>query len=283
MAVLVTGATGNVGRLVVEQLAAAGEDVRAMTRTPGKAVVPHGVTVVKGDLRDPEGLEFDGVDRLFLFAEPSTAREVVGRAVKAGVRRIVVLSSGAVTFGMDSVHHLPAEQAVEESGVEWTHVRPGEFMANKLHLWGPSIRAERIVREAFPDSAWYPVHERDIADVATVALRADGHHGSAYDVNGPLISNADQVRAISAALGEEVRLELVSREELRERYLAQGGFAAEMADFLLGYTDYSGAEADAEDEVDYAAIDSLPTAEAVTGRPARTFADWAQDHLADFR
>ncbi len=68
---------------------------------------------------------------MFLLAIPHTAREVVALARDAGVRRIVVLSAGAVTFGMDTAFHLPVERAVEESGLEWTHIRPGEFAYNK--------------------------------------------------------------------------------------------------------------------------------------------------------
>ncbi|CAM4046607.1 NAD(P)H-binding protein [Kibdelosporangium persicum] len=284
MRVLVTGATGNVGRHVTASLVEAGIPVRVLTRDPAKA--PEGVEVVRGDLRKPSGAWFDGVDRLYLFPEPATAAQVVDLAKGAGVRRIVVLSSGAVTGGLDTTFHLPVEQAVERSGLEWTHVRPGEFAANKVSLWGPSIRAERVVRDANPDAAWFPVHEQDVADVAVKALVEDGHTGKAYDVNGPeLVSLRDQVRAIARALGEDVRFEQVTPEQAREIYVAQGGFAAEAADFLLGFTDYDGNPADPGQVADFdpSLLGPLPTAEAVTGRPARTFAQWARDRVADFR
>jgi uncharacterized protein YbjT (DUF2867 family) len=204
------------------------------------------------------------------------------RARRAGVRRVVVLSSGAVTGGVDTDFHLPVERAVEEAGLEWTHVRPGEFALNKLWLWGPSVRAERVVRDPFPDAAWFPTHERDIADVAVAALLEDGHAGAAYDVNGPeMISNREQIRAIASAIGHDVHHEQVTRRQAREQYLRQGGFAAANAAFLLGFEDYSGNPGGEVGEVPPAP--DLPTCEPVTGRTARTFAQWARDHAEDFR
>ncbi|WP_431889714.1 SDR family oxidoreductase [Nocardiopsis alba] len=285
MRVLVTGATGNVGRRVTASLVETGISVRALTRNPARADLP-GAEIVRGDLTEPESVPFDGVDRMFLFPEPSTAKDLVERAVRAGVRRIVVLSSGAVTGGFDTTFHPPVEQAVERSEVEWTHIRPGEFAANKLALWGPSIRAERVVRDPNPDGGWYPVHEWDVADAALAALLEDGHHGKAYDVNGPeLISLREQVGAIADALGEEIRFEEVTPAEAREIYRKLGGFAAEAADFLLGFTDYDGNTADPAEVADFdpSSLGPLPTVRSVTGAEPRTFAQWARDRVEDFR
>src|SRR6185369_16849847 len=209
MRVLVTGATGHVGRIVVELLVAAGVQVRAMTRRPD-ATFPASVDTVVGDLLSPASLGpvLAGVDRMYLFPVAATAREVVAAAARAGVARVVVLSSAAVTSGVDTTFHLPVERAAEELSPEWTHVRPGEFMLNKLFLWGPSIRTEGVVYEPFPEAAWWPVHERDVADVAVTALLRDGHHGKAYDLSGPeLLTRRQQVDAIAAATGRDVRLE----------------------------------------------------------------------------
>jgi uncharacterized protein YbjT (DUF2867 family) len=244
---------------------------------------------------------FAGADRLYLFPVAATAREVVRLARDAGISRIVVLSSGAVTAGVDGGFHLDVERAVEASGLPWTFLRPGEFMLNKVWLWGPTIRSERVVYEPFPDMAWCPVHECDIADVAVTVLRdrSGDHLQRAYDLNGPaFVSRRDQVRAIADALGEHVRLEVVSRHDARERYRRQGGFAAANADFLLGFENYAGSKTDpprreptradpAETTTAEATMPTKtkgrPTAEPITGRPARTFAEWARDHVADFR
>ncbi|WP_010047514.1 NAD(P)H-binding protein [Streptomyces chartreusis] len=287
MAILVTGATGNVGRNVVRRLVEAGTEVRALTRSPRPAGLPEVVRVIAGDLMQPELLAdaLKEVDRMYLFPVAETAREVVALARQAGVRRIVVLSSGAVTAGFDSDFHLPVERAVEESGLEWTHVRPGEFAMNKLALWGPSIRAEGVVRDPDPEAAWCPVHEQDVADVAALALLEDGHCGRAYTLNGPdMLSHRRQVELIAEAIGRPIRFEVVSRDEARENYRKQGGFAAENADFLLGFEDYSGGETDLQalEEFDPTAVGPSPTAEEVTGVPARTFAQWAHDHAREF-
>ncbi|MEU6154089.1 NAD(P)H-binding protein [Actinosynnema sp. NPDC047251] len=281
MTILVTGATGVVGRNVVARLVAAGESVRVLSRRPATGLPPS-VEVVAGDLLEPRDEWFAGVDRLYLF--PAGDGAVARRAVRCGVRRIVDLSAASVTIGL---YENPVEAAVEASGAEWTHVRPGGFMTNLLPAWAPSIRARRVVRHPFPDEAGVPVHEADVAAVAVAALLEDGHAGRAYTLTGPeLITNRDQVAAIAAALGEEVRFEVVSREVAREEMRALGGFAADHADLLLGFVNYGGGESSGEgfSDDDYSALlKPWPDVETVLGRPARSYARWARDHLADFR
>lgn len=275
MTVLVTGATGNVGRLVVEGLVAEGAEVRALSRAPERAarLLPAGVRTVDGDLGRPGTLDaaLKGVEQLFLFPVARTAREVVARAREAGVRRIVVLSSGAVSAGLDTTHHLPVERAVEESGLEWTHVRPGEFARNKLHMWGPSIRAEGVVRSAFPDALGVPVHEADIAEVAAAALLEDGHTGRAYSLSGPeRLSHREQAGALADGLGRRLRFEPLTYGQARAAYIASG-IPADIAEYLLGY------QAEYAEEPPQV----LPDTERVLGRPGRTLARWAADHAAE--
>lgn len=290
MKILVTGATGTVGRNVVGQLLEAGAEVRALTRDPAKAGLPPEAEVVQGDLAQPGTLApaLADVERMYLFPSPETAEEVVGLARAAGVRRVVVLSAAAVTLGLDPGYHPPVESAAERSGLEWTHVRPSEFMANMLPIWAPSVRAERVVRYPYAEDAGVPVHEADIAAVAVAALLQEGHTGKAYTLTGPApITTRERVRAIGEALGEEVRYEEVSRERARELLKAQGGFAAASADFLLGFADYGGGDGSAPDgssEEDYSELlKPWPDVELATGRPARSYAEWARDHADDFR
>jgi uncharacterized protein YbjT (DUF2867 family) len=287
MRVLVTGATGFVGRNVVGRLLGEGATVRVLTRRPGEARLPAGAEVLRGDLLDPAGVAaaLRDVDALYLFPVEETAAEVVALARAAGVRRIVDLSAASVTAGL---HTNPVESHVERSGLQWTHLRPGGFMANMLQMWAPSVRAARVVRYPFADEPMLLVHEDDIAAVAVEALLREGHHGAAYTITGPAPATVrEQVRAIGAALGEEVRYEEVTREVARTLMAAQGGFAAASADLMLGFVEYGGDTPDTGSgyaEQDWSALERpWPDVEKVTGRPARTFAEWARDHADDFR
>ncbi|MFC7642136.1 SDR family oxidoreductase [Streptosporangium lutulentum] len=117
MTIPVTGATGNVGRNVVDRLVRTGATVRALTRDPAAARLPTGVEVARGDLADPATLgdALRGVERMFPFPVPETARHVARQAREAGVSHVVVLSSAAVTADYDTSFHLPVEQAVEQA------------------------------------------------------------------------------------------------------------------------------------------------------------------------
>ncbi|SDH88325.1 NAD(P)H-binding [Sinosporangium album] len=166
MTVLVTGATGNVGRHLVAQLLDAGHRVRALTRDPSKAALPPGAEVVGGNLTDAPGLAraFDGVTAAHLinfngedYSLLANGPEITDLAREAGVRRVTVLKG--------SPDKSPLEQAVEASGLAWTHLGPVEFMCNALE-WTASVRDEGVVREAFPEARSAMVHEADIAAVA---------------------------------------------------------------------------------------------------------------------
>lgn len=276
--ILVTGATGNVGRNVVSQLLEAGEKVRVLTRNPGGAVFPDGVEVVQGDLAsaasNPEAFKgIDGVQLMIPFGQSVDA--FAGAAASNGVRRIVVLSSEAVNSGETNnpiaQHHLQAENAVKAADVEWTFVRPGAFAANTL-LWAPNIRAESVVREPYALAKASPIHEADIAAVATTALTHDGHAGRAYTITGPeSVTQVEQAKAIAAAIGRDIRFVERTPEQAREEMLQ--GMPPALVDILLRYKrEY------VEKEPPVTA-----TVKEVTGVSARTFAQWAVDHADDFR
>lgn len=274
MRIFVTGATGTVGRQVIEHLLTASADVRALTRRPENAGLPAAVEVVGGDLENPESLApaFDGVDRMYLLATGDTP-QVVDLAKQAGVRRIVVLSSASAGFESDpgGEFHRAVERVVEDSGPEWTHVRPGMFAGNLLD-WADAIRTEGVVKAPYNAARQSPVHELDIAAVAATALLSDGHHGKIYTLSGPeALTKTEQVAAISKAIGRDIRFEELTPEQWREHV------KEEMPPFAIDWL--LGLWAQTVDNPEPA----LPTVHEVLGRPARTVAEWAADHAEDFR
>lgn len=270
--ILVTGATGTVGRQVVAELLARGHAVRALTRDPAKAAFPAGVEVVHGDLAEPDTLvpALEGVTGLHLitfdgggFAPLETGPHLVERARAAGVRRVTVLHGGGPT---------PLEDAVRADGsVDWTVLMPVEFMANALE-WAEGIVTADEVREPFVSRLSAMVHEGDIGAVAAVALTEEGHARQEYVITGPeTLTVADKVAALAAARGRDITLVELSEEEAVARWRAAGQ-PEEVIGFLLQvYGDTP--------EVGRTVLD---TVEKVTGRPARTFARWAADHAAAF-
>jgi len=272
--ILVTGATGTVGRHVTELLVEKGAAVRALSRNPAEArsKLPQGVSIVAGDLMKPESLleALQGAEAMFLIvssdepeADLNTDPGVVKLAEAAGIKRVVVLvgyEEGA------------AEQTLQASGMHWTLVKPAEFMANALSDWQQTIRTEGVVREFHGAALSAKVHEGDIAAVAVAALLEDGHHRQSYMLTGPeAITRRQSVEAIAAAIGKHVPFIELSEAEARQQWRSQG-YDEESVDFFVQM-------AIQPPEAGYTV---LPTIEQVLGRPARTFAEWAVEHKREF-
>ncbi len=274
--IVVTGATGNVGRRLVETLAEAEEEVTAVSRRISAADVPDGVRTVRADLAVPGDLKpvFKGADRAFLLtsgeflAAGGDVADVVAAAGEAGVRRIVLLSSQGVGSG----RHAPAfEEAVKASGLEWTVLRPGGFASNAFQ-WAPAIRADRVLAAPFGDVALPVIDPADIADVAAATLRESGHSGQTYVLTGPgPISPREQATALGDALGEPVRFAELTEDQARAAMSAfMPPVVVEATLAILGRP--------TEDEQRVG-----PDVERVLGRPGRTFADWAARNAAAFK
>ena len=275
--IVVTGATGNVGRPLVHALLAAGEQVTAVSRRgsapDGPAVgQPASFRHERADLAEPESLKpaLDGAEALFLLLPGGIGApvEVLELAKTAGVRRVVLLSSQ----GVGTRRHPPeAEDAVQRSGLEWTVLRPGGFASNSL-LWAEAVRARRLVAAPFGDVALPVVDPADIAEVAAVVLRSADHGGRTYELTGPVaISPRQQAAAIADVLGELVRFVEQSRAEAREGLL--GFMPEQVADATL---DVLGSPSPGEQLVS-------PDIERLLGRAPRTFAEWAARNAAAFR
>ena len=154
MTILVTGATGNAGGAVVRALAAGGFPARALVRNPVE--LPTGVEPAYGDLNKPDTFveSLHGVSGIFLLSGYDRTDELLANAQKAGVQRVVLLSSSSVvgtdTSNAIAQYHLAAESAAEASGLDRTFLRPNTFMSNTLR-WLDQLRAGDVVRVQFPE------------------------------------------------------------------------------------------------------------------------------------
>lgn len=278
--ILVTGATGNVGRQVVSQLLATDARVRALTRNPDAADLPPGVEVVCGDLTVPEALGgcLDGVDVVFLvWTAPAVAAPAAVDRMAKHARRIVFLSSPHRTphpfFQQPNplkMLHAEIERLIEASGLRWTFLRPGMFAANSLSWWAPQIRAGDVVRWPYAAAPTAPIHERDIATVAVRALLEAGHDGAEYVLTGPQsLSQLEQVITIGDVIGRSLRFAEISPEEWRREMLAPASVANMLLDAWAA-------------AIGQPALVTSTVAE-ITGSPARTFRDWVTDHAEEFR
>ena len=258
--ILVTGATGNAGGAVVEGLRAAGEDVRAVSRSGGV------------DLNDPATVPFAGATAAFFMS--GYPAELFAAAKDAGVERAVLLSGSSAENGdranAVSRYMMDSEDALKASGLQWTILRPHAFFSNALR-WLPQLRKGDVIREAFPAVASSAIDPADIAAVATQALTNERHAGKTYRLTGPEpLKIADRVRILGDALNRPLTLDPFTDEEARadmSKTLPPEYVDAFMAFYVDGTLDES-----------YV----LPTVEEVTGRAPRTFAQWAAEHAHEF-
>lgn len=267
MRILVTGGTGNVGRHVAKSLRTAGHEVKAMTRHPKEP------GDVYGDFTKPETWPLKDVDRLYLF--PWATTEFIEQAAKAGVHRFVVHSAAAADFDIEDETtalgkhlaeerdaHRDIELAVEATGTEWTHVRPGLLAVNAL-AWADQIRNAKTIREPYPTAGYPLVHEADVAEIAVLAMLTDDHVGKAYRITGPAkVSQVQQIAEISRAIGRRIEFEEIGPEQ----WLAEDWLLELLADAVEGT----------------GTLPPTDTFERVAGKPPRTFAQWADDHAPDF-
>ena len=272
MKFLITGATGNVGGHLVEQLHAAGHKVRALTRNAAKANFPAGVEVVVGDLTQPQTIipALEGVTGLHLinfggdnYAPLEVGEMLMTAAKAAGVQRVTVLLGGEKGA---------LETAVEASGLAWTFLQPVEFMNGMLD-YAASIRDEGIVRAGFVNRKSAMVHEADIAAVAAAALTQDGHGGKTYTITGgEVLTPRDVVHTIGTAIGRDIRLIALTEAEAREKWRSEGYPDAVIEFFVWAHGNTP--------EIGYTVA---PTVEQVTGHAPRTFAQWASENAAAFK
>src|SRR5215470_3923761 len=277
--ILITGATGNVGREVVKLLLAEGRKVVAVSRNPAPAMMPLEARLFNGDPSRPATLAtaFKGIDAVLLAPRvlAGSAREIVTLAVSKGVRRAVVLSAVTVQYGggyrrfADEFREV--EEAVRESGLEWTLLRSADYASNAM-AWAEQIRAGDIVRGAYGDAATSTIHERDVAAVAARSLLDATHAGHTYVLTGPQsLMQREKVQSIGRAIGRNLTWQEIPPDQVRQSMLARG-LPEDIPDRMLGYlAEYVQQPGPSSD-----------TLECILQRPALTFNEWAVEHAAAF-
>jgi uncharacterized protein YbjT (DUF2867 family) len=281
-AVLVTGATGRVGRVVVDLLLDAGVPVRALTRrAEAAAALPATVDVVTGDLTVPESLDagLRGVGAVFLvWTAPSATAPAVVERLATHARRVVFLSAPHKTphpfFQQPNpmaVLYAEIERLIADAGLESTIIRPGMFASNALFWWAAAIRADGVVRWPYGAAETAPVDDRDVAAVAARTLYQDGHVGGDYVLTGPeSLRQAEQVSIIGDVLGRPVEFEELSPDEFRSE--TEGSWPRPAVDMLLAAW---GATMGRPAFITSTVFDIL-------GSAPRTFRQWVADHATAF-
>jgi uncharacterized protein YbjT (DUF2867 family) len=267
MTILVTGATGNIGRRTVDHLIDLGaNDIRALTKNPARANLPDGVTAVTGYLGDPDSLAaaLDGVERMYLAPLPETLDVTLELAKKAGVEYVVALSGAA--------HWQEHAEKVSASGIVNTQLGPGEFLEN-FAFWADQIKTSRTVREPYPMVVESPISMDDIARVAAALLVKPEpvHYGQMYPITGPeALTRAEIAAQIGVGIGVDVTYEQCTRAEVEAALRPTRG------EDVMWYLDTI---ASAVDHPQHA--NNLVTE--LTGTPAQSVAQWAAQNAAMFR
>ncbi|WP_396934508.1 NAD(P)H-binding protein [Mycolicibacterium sp.] len=274
--ILVTGATGNVGRPLVIELVRAGARVRAVTRTPETAGFPPGVEPVRSAADGVAGASAVFLNSRALGQELAATVEL---ARAAGVGRLVALS--AINADDDDSRqpsrvrgdrNREVEQLAVASGLEWVSLRPTVFASNFAGMWSAQIRAGDVVSGPYANASTAVIADADISAVAAVALLTDDLVGQRIPLTGPqALTNTELVATLGRVLGRPLHYREVPTDVVRQRFVDLG-FGAEFADAYMGLL---------EDTVDRPALVTHEV-DKILGRPATSFADWAAEHRGHF-
>jgi uncharacterized protein YbjT (DUF2867 family) len=276
MTIVVTGATGNVGRPLVAELVGAGAEVRAVSRRPDAAGLPAEVKVV-----DTAAAAIPGASAVFLNSRAlgEEMASVVRQAQSEGVSRLVALS--AINADDDfsrqpsrfrGDRNKEADQLACESGLEWVSLRPSVFATNFTGMWGAQIQAGDVVYGPYALASSAPIAEADIAAVAARAFLSDDFVGQRIPLTGPTaLTNAEMVDIIGSVLDRPLRYQEIPADLVRQRFVGLG-FPPEFGDAYVGML---------ASTVDRPATVTNDI-ERILGRPATSFEQWVTVHTSLF-
>ena len=279
--ILVTGATGHIGRELVPFLLESGQPIRVFTRDERKvAHLDACVERAAGDFDKPKTLAaaVKGVERLFLVTyETRQDVNLIEAAKRAGVRHIVKLSTLEASEHKIQVGkwHYEREELIRASGLDWTFLRPGMFMSNSIDWWSDSIKGQGSV--FFPGGKKgkvAPIDPRDVAKVAALALTQTGHGGQAYELTGSeLLTIGEMVQVISHTLEKPIQYMDIPPVAAKLFMLKSGmdkALVKALMEMLASLRRNEGALV-------------TETFQRLTGQPPRTFEAWCREHIQAFQ
>ncbi|MCE7040855.1 SDR family oxidoreductase [Dyadobacter sp. CY312] len=283
--ILITGATGTIGKELTKHLAEKNVPFRAMVRSIDAAKelarLPQ-AELIEGNFDNVASVEntLIGIEKAFLLTNSSENAEIqqinfVKAAKKAGVKHIVKLSQWAADVHSPVrflKYHAVVENFIKESGIEYTFLRPNLFMQGLLGFRETIIKQNQFFG-AVGDSQISIVDIRDIAEVAVVSMTEGGHKNKFYNITGPeSISHYEMAEMLSSELGRQITFVDVTSEMLQNMLLGVGFPEWQAKGLVEDYAHYKLGEAS----------EISPDVEKLTGKPARNFADFAKDHAELF-
>lgn len=228
--ILITGASGNVGREVLKQTAQKGAKVRAAFQSPPKTAVPSGVEIATVDFNRPETLRaaLEGVDRVFLVGPPTAElpaleRKAVDVIAKSNIEHLVKLSAMGGRDAIFPRQHAESEDYIRSCGIAHTFLRPNGFMQNLVNYSASTINTQNAFYGSEGDGRVSQIDIRDVAAVAAQVLTEGGHKGKAYTLTGPeALNNTEIAQRLSNVLGRAIHNVNLPPEQLKPALLSAG-------------------------------------------------------------